>query len=323
MKDVTPSFFLGGMPVCGQVILAPMDGYSSWPFRSLCRELGSSLSYTEFVHSRDVLSRPASLERKLFYRPGERPIIFQIYGNDNQQMIKAALQLEELGPDGIDINLGCPTPSIASRGAGAGLMRKPLQVARLFRTLSSKIAIPLTAKIRLGWNDCLNYRLIARIIAENGGQMIAVHARTKEERHNGPPDLDAIAEIKSSLSIPVIGNGGITGVADLQHMLDYTGCDGVMVGRGAIKNPWIFSFLDRDQIPPGQVKDVLLDHLDRSLSFYGPERGLILFRKHAAEYLEPYQLSPARRRKILTRKEPQAFISLVEEVFQKLEARGY
>jgi nifR3 family TIM-barrel protein len=313
-----PNFTFAGISVRGRLILAPMDGYSSWPFRSLCRDLGSSLSYTEFVRTGDVLQRPEYLEDKLFFRDEERPVLIQIYGNDPQDMLEAALRLQEREPDAIDINLGCPTSSIAGRGAGVGLMRTPLLTARIFRTLAGQLSVPVTAKIRLGWEDCRKYLLIARIIEENGGQLLAVHARTKEERHHGPPDLEALAEIKDTLTIPVIGNGGIQTPADIREMLRTSGCDGVMIGRGAVRNPWIFSWKDRAEISPDQVLEVIRDHLGRSLAFHGPERGVILFRKHAARYLEPYQLPASRRRHLLTRTDPEKFLNLVEETLRQV-----
>lgn len=301
------------------MILAPMDGYSSWPFRSICRDLGSALSCTEFVRAGDVLNRPKILEDKLAFREDERPVLFQIYGNDPEEMLEAALRLQEQEPDAIDINLGCPTSSIAGRGAGVGLMRTPLLTARIFRTLAAQLEVPLTAKIRLGWEDCRSYLLIARIIEENGGQLLAVHARTREERHHGPPDLEALAEIKRTLTIPVIGNGGIQATADIREMFRVSGCDAVMIGREAVRNPWIFSWKDRDEVPPDQVLNLIQDHLQRSLQFYGPEQGLILFRKHAARYLEPYRLPASRRRHLLTRTDPEEFLRLAAAEINRIE----
>jgi len=318
--DSTPAFHVGALPVFGSRILAPMDGYSSWPFRSLCRELGSALSYTEFVRAEDILERPDSTTSQLYFEEDERPIIFQIYGHRQQTLLEAALRLQERQPDGIDINLGCPNRSIVNRGAGAGLHRTPLQVARIFRLLSSRLEVPLTAKIRLGWKDCLNYRLIARIIAENGGDLIALHARVVEDRHQGEPDLAAISETVQSVPIPVLGNGGIKTTADIEKMTSTTGCQGVMIGRGAARNPWLFSGRDREEVPPPEVENHMREHLERSLEFYGKKRGLILFRKHAAAYLEPYSPDPDQRRKLLTRDDPGDFKALLMDIFQEIKA---
>src|SRR5512138_848420 len=145
-ERLMPSFTVGDVPVFGDAILAPMDGYSDWPFRSVCRALGSAMSYSEFVKVEHVLHSPRHTKAKLYYEEPERPVVFQIYGDDVEQIIAAALMLQELGPDIIDINMGCPAKSVASRGAGVGLMRTPLKVARLFRKLSAVLRVPLTGK---------------------------------------------------------------------------------------------------------------------------------------------------------------------------------
>ena len=311
-----PAFHVGPIPIRGDAILSPMDGYSSWPFRSICRELGSAMSYTEFVNVTDILARPGYVLPKMRFTEQERPVVIQIYGDDPNQILEAALEVQDLGPDFIDINMGCPTKSIASRGAGVGLMRTPLKVARIFRKLDAALEIPLTGKIRLGWyEDNLTYRLIARIVEENGGALIAVHARTKEQVYSGPADWNAIAEVVQAVSIPVIGNGGVVSVADIERMKAHTGCDGVMIGRAAVDNPWIFSGLDREQVAPGRVRETMLVHLDRNLEFYDPERGLRLFRKYAARYLTPYQLPKATRQQLLTRERPDEFLALLDEIF--------
>lgn len=315
MPEFKKGFRAGEIQVRSDLVLAPMDGYSSWPFRSLCRDLGSGISYTEFVKAEDVLDRPHYIKEKLSFTDNERPVFFQLYGQDPDNLLAAALHLQEREPDAIDINLGCPNRSIANRGAGAGLMRTPVKTARIFKKLSLALEIPVTAKIRLGWQDCQNQLLIARIIAEYGGSLLAVHARTKEQGHQGEPDLPGVAEIKRTVDIPVIGNGGVKQVSDIQTMQEITGCDGVMIGRAAIANPWIFSKCNREEIPANQVQEVMLDHLERSLSFHGQENGLIRFRKFATSYLAPYDLSQEARRKLLTEVDPDKFIQQLGEIF--------
>jgi nifR3 family TIM-barrel protein len=318
---IDPNFFVGNVPIYGETILSPMDGYSNWPFRSICRELGSAISYTEFVNVRDILARPNYVLPKLRFKDDERPVAVQIYGDDPDQFLEAALEVQELGPDFIDINMGCPSKSISTRGAGVGLMRTPLKIARIFRKLSAKLEVPVTGKIRLGWDeDCLTYRLVSRIIEENGGQLLAVHGRTKVQGYVGEADWDAIAEVVSTVEIPVIGNGDIHTVGDIQRMMDHTGCAAVMIGRAAIENPWIFARLDRERVSPKQVREMILTHLGRNLNFYGPERGLVLFRKYAANYLSPYKLPKELRQKLLTLELPEEFVSLLEEI--ELEAKS-
>ncbi len=313
--DLKPAFHVGPVPIYGDLVLSPMDGYSDWPFRSICRQLGSAISYTEFVNVDDILVRPDYVAPRLFFTPDEHPVAIQIYGDDPERLLAGALKAQELGPDFIDINMGCPSKSIANRGAGAGLMRTPLKIARIFRKLKAFIQVPITAKIRLGWDeDCLTYPLVARIVEENGGQLLAVHARTKAQGYKGRADWDAIAAVVEAVSIPVIGNGDVNTCADIQRMLDHTGCAGVMIGRAATYNPWIFSRIDRQQVNPRQVRKLIQQQLQRNLEFYGPEYGLVLFRKYASRYLSPYRLSKEHRQKLLTRTRPEDFMALLDEI---------
>ncbi len=314
-KTLTPDFHVGSVPVYGDAILAPMDGYSDWPFRSICRGLGSAMSYTEFVKVEHVLHSPRHTKAKLYYEEAERPVVFQIYGDDVEQIVQAALIVQELGPDIIDINMGCPAKSVAARGAGVGLMRTPLKIARLFRRLSVVLRVPVTGKIRIGWDDMRTYKLVARIVEENGGSLIAIHGRTKEQNYGGQADWDAIAEVKAAVKIPVIGNGDVRTVADIDRMKQYTGCEAVMIGRAAIANPWIFSGLDRDRVVPQQVREVVRQHLERNVKFYGEEDGQRLFRKHAVQYLLMRTLTREDRKRILQVRPPAEFMELLEQIY--------
>lgn len=299
-----------------------MDGFSDLPFRSLCRELGSALSTTEFVNGLDVVPPggrpgrplPPAIQKKLAFRPDERPVCFQLFDSDPERLLEAALRLQALGPDLIDINMGCSASSVAGRGAGAGLLRTPLKIARTFRKLSRSLEVPVTGKIRLGWDEsCRNYRLVARIIAENGGALVSVHGRTKAQGYGGAADWEAIAEVKAAVAIPVLGNGDVRTPADIERMKAQTGCDGVMVGRGAIGNPWIFARRERSEIPPGEVRAVLLRHLERMQTFYGDERGLVLFRKHASRYISPLPLAREQRERLLRVEDREQFTRLLDE----------
>ena len=310
-----PNFYLGKTPVYGDVVLAPMDGYSDLPFRSVCRELGSAISYTEFIHASDVIHRTEHVRARWQYLPCERPVVFQIYGRTPQTLLEAALRLQEFSPDAIDINMGCPDKRIVRRGAGAGLLGTPVKVARIIRLLSRNLEVPVTAKIRLGLDDsCRNYLLIARIVEENGGALLAVHGRTQAQGYKGTADWDAIAEIAQAVSIPVLGNGDVRTPQDIERMKEHTGVDGVMIGRAAIRNPWIFARRDRASVSPKEVWEVMTKHLSRSLEFYGAERGLILFRKFAAQYLSPYFADNSQRRALLTASSPQEFLTLAEKL---------
>lgn len=310
-----PVFHVGPVSVYGDLILSPMDGFSDLPFRLMCHELGSAMSYTEFISALDILQCHPRVEQKFAYAPEERPVVFQIFDNDVERLLEVALRLQERRPDVIDINMGCSERSVSGRGAGAGLLRTPLKVARIFKTLSRSLEVPVTGKIRLGWDeDCRNYLLIARIIEENGGAALAVHGRTKAQGYGGNADWDAIAEIKAALSIPVIGNGDVRRVADIERMKAHTHCDAVMIGRGAIGNPWIFSRLDRAQVPHEQVRSTMLRHLDRMLAFYEDDYGLVLFRKHASRYLSLFPLTRAQRKHLFEAEQPQEFLELLDSL---------
>jgi nifR3 family TIM-barrel protein len=313
-----PTFRVGVVPVYGDAILAPMDGFSDWPFRSLCSALGSAMSYTEFVRAEGITHAFEVMLPRFAYEEPERPVVFQVYGDDPDEILEAALRIQELSPDIIDINMGCPTKTVANRGAGVGLMRTPLKVAHIFRKLSNALEVPVTGKIRLGWEEQRNYMLIARIVEENGGAAIAVHGRTKEQGYRGQADWDAIAEVKAAVKIPVIGNGDVKSAADIDRMKQYTGCEAVMIGRAAVGNPWIFSRLDRTQVTPEMVHQMVCQHLERNVTFYGPHKGLILFRKHAMQYLKLQRLPRTLRTEILLQGTPQDFLLQLEKNYASL-----
>ena len=312
----TPTFHVRDVPIYGDTILAPMDGYSDWPFRSVCRALGSAMSYTEFVKVEKILSRRSKEPAKrLYYEQIERPITFQIYGDDPDLLFKAALKVQTLNPDIIDINMGCPAKSIADRGAGVGMMPTPLKIARTFRKLTTALRVPVTGKIRLGWDRNKNYKLIARIVEENGGSLIAIHGRTKEQRYSGNANWDAIAEVKSLVKIPVIGSGDIKVVSDIRRMKAYTGCDAVMIGRAAIANPWIFAGFDREHVPPELLQQTVHEHLQKSIQFYGEEDGQRLFRKYAVQYLLLRTLDRDSRKEILKERPSGEFLEVLNQVY--------
>jgi tRNA-dihydrouridine synthase B len=314
----TPDFYVGTVPIFGRAILSPMAGFSDLPFRALCRRLGSAMSYTEFISAPQYLNNYPLIENKLEYLPEERPVVYQIFDSRVDNLLEMALRVQERQPDIIDINMGCSTRCVTGRGAGAGLLRTPLKIARIFRKLSASLEIPITGKIRIGWdNESRNHVLIARIIEENGGKLVAVHGRTRQQGYSGSADWDAIAEVKAVVSIPVIGNGDVQTVSDIRKMQEHTGCDAVMVGRAAIGNPWIFSGLEREQVSQDIVKETVQRHLAHSLDFHGDKMGLILFRKHASRYLRPYQGFDQDRQRLLTASSPEEFLQILDEVLQQ------
>lgn len=316
-SDGLKTIQIGNVPIQGDLILAPMDGYSDLPFRTICRELGSAMSYTEFINAIDVLNGHPYLHEKLAFHPGERPVVYQIFDNDPDRLLAAALRLQTHRPDIIDVNLGCSVRTVSGRGAGAGLLRHPEMIALIFQSLTRVLQTPVTAKIRLGWDEASrNYRQVARVLEDSGAKAIAVHGRTRTQGLKGQADWDAIAEIRQSVTIPVIANGDVRTVMDIDKIKSHTGCPAVMIGRGAIGNPWIFSRLDRNQIPPEVVRNIIQAHLDRMLAFYGPKHGLVWFRKHITHYIQPYTLSAMTRQRLVTTEQVDEFLSLVDQVIQ-------
>ncbi len=317
MINDTP-FYYGHIPVHGKYILAPMDGYSDMPFRVVCRECGSALSYTEFIPASDVVNKNFTSDRRIIFKSIERPVIIQLFGENIERLIIAAQNLEQLGPDGIDVNMGCSVKTI-NRDAGAGLLRDADKVARLFMGLSKAVKIPISAKIRLGWDaDNRNYLQISRILEDNGVKMIAVHARTRDQHFSGHVDWDAIGEIKAHVNIPVIGNGDVKTTLEAEQMLKITGCDGVMIGRAAIGNPWIFSAQSAKQITPAGIINTILKHLSLELSFYGVETGIKRFRKHFCAYMNTLNISRESYRNLLTIDSPRRFLEEFETFITKI-----
>ncbi len=315
-----PDFMIGSVSIFGRVVLSPMDGFSDLPYRSLAREYGSAMSITEFISCIDVVKNYSKAEPLLRFNEEERPIVFQIYDSDPSRILEAALILRRLGPDIIDVNMGCSAQAVVNRGAGAGLLKEPEKIAEIFKKLTSALDIPVTGKIRLGWDkDSINYPLISRIIEENGGQSLAVHARTKKQGLRGPADWNAIAEIKDSLRIPVIGNGGVDHVKDIDRMLAETNCDAVMVGRAAIGNPWIFARKDINEVSGDEVRDVVLEHLKRMQVLYGESMGLIRFRKHLKRYLQPFEFNSETKKELMTTNETSDFISIIKDMFSNFD----
>ena len=284
-QDIT--FNIGSIPINGKVILAPMDGITDSPFRKLCRSMGSAYSVSEFVNAMNFQHGHPFLKDQLPFDELERPFAYQIFDNDIDRIEKTALALLTYQPDFIDINMGCSNRSVSGRGAGAGLMRNADKVAVLMQRIVQILPIPVTAKIRLGWDDReKNYLEIAKILEDSGCACIALHARTRIQQYGGNADWDAIAALVQHVQIPVVGNGDVTCPKDIDKMIEYTGCQAVMVGRAAIGNPWIFSGIAQEQISIENRLNIMLEHLNDMEAYYGSKRAPILFRKHLRQYLK-------------------------------------
>ena len=314
-----PTFRIGSIPIFGKLILAPMDGVSDPPFRLITRRLGSAFSLSEFINTLDFSVQKHFQQTRFAFQPQERPFGIQLLDNDPQRMAESAGEIyAKYKPDFFDINLGCATARIASRGAGVGLMRTPEKVAQTFQLVGKAVPVPLTAKMRLGWDeDSLNYREVAEIAVANGAQAITLHGRTGKMAYRGKARWEPIAELKACLPVPVIGNGDVTTPALARQMLTETGCDAVMIGRGAKTNPWIFSWRERSEVSPAEVYG-LICYQYQAMQPYYPNGAVLPFRKFLKAYLEPYALPNNRLQAILTTKREDLLFKRIDHLFLEL-----
>ncbi len=228
---------------------------------------------------------------------GEKPIKFQIFGFEAQELLEAALVIQEWKPDIIDINMGCSAPQVSEHGAGVGMMRKPKLVEETFRLLNKHLEVPVTGKIRIGWDESSrNFVEIARIMEDNGASLVAIHGRTRFQKYRGVADWDAIAGLKQSVTVPVIGNGDVKTAVDIDRMKAHTNCDAVMIGRAALGNPWIFARKPREDVVFVEIMAAIRLHLQEMLAYYGDPAGLKGFHRHLKKYLSGLALKHYQKR---------------------------
>jgi nifR3 family TIM-barrel protein len=323
-QATSPTFHIREIPIYGDLILSPMAGFSDQPFRSICRELGSALSYTEFVSAEAMSYNNPKTWRFFDFLPFERPMVFQFFDHDVDRLVAQCRRAAEMfAPDIVDINMGCSVSRVSQRGAGAGLLRAPRTIAQIFDRLSKELPVPVTGKIRLGWDDgSRNYLEVAHVLEDNGASAIAVHGRTKQQAYHGTADWAPIGEIKAAVKIPVIGNGDVKCVADIERLKSQTGCEAVMIGRAAIGNPWIFQRKDREQVTFAEKAVMIRRHLAAMLDYYGPQHGLILFRKHVVRYIKGVPGVSEMHLPLVTCNTAEEFIDLFSRWEDKTLARG-
>jgi nifR3 family TIM-barrel protein len=300
-----PVFSFGNISVYGNLFLAPMDGISDQPFRWLCRSMGAAVTYTEFINVLDVPMNLNYIDKRSCFSESERPVGFQLYGKDPDKILNAAQILSEKEPDFFDINLGCSVKRVVGRGAGAGLLKDPESVKNIITRLVKSIKVPITAKIRLGWDqENLNYKELSRIIQGSGAAMLTVHARSRDQNWQEPANWDTIREIKEVVQIPVIGNGDIHSKKDVQRMIRQTSCDGVMIGRAAIGNPWIFSEISKASLSAKQIINIVMIHWLLMIAFYGSKKTSSFFKKHLKAYLSCPQFAHIDLKKLISMANP-------------------
>ncbi|NPV51934.1 MAG: tRNA dihydrouridine synthase DusB [Firmicutes bacterium] len=289
-------FSIAGVQIQNPLVLAPMAGVTDLPTRLIAREMGCALVYTEMISDKALVFGNRRTLEMLSLSNQERPVAVQLFGSEPGVMAEAASIVRELEPDIIDINMGCPTPKIVKNGEGVALMRKPgLAAAIVEAVVRAAGGIPVSVKMRKGWDrHTVNAVEVAKAVEGAGASAVAVHGRTRDQLYSGLADWDIIASVKNAVTIPVIGNGDVKGPGDVRRMLEETGCDGVMIGRGALGNPWIFQrslhFLRTGEELPepgaGERIRMAIRHLGMQVDLKGERVAALQMRKHIAWYLK-------------------------------------
>lgn len=323
---------IGDVVLDNNIFLAPMAGITDMPFRVLCKEQGCGLVYTEMVSAKGLHYNDVKSFKLTEINEAEKPAAIQIFGSDPAIMADIAEKLNESDADIIDINMGCPTPKITKNGEGSALMQKPRLVADIVNAVAKVSRKPVTVKIRKGWDEtAVNAVEIARIVEGNGAKAVAIHGRTREQFYSGKADWGIIEKVKKAISIPVIGNGDIFAPEDARDMFDRTGCDAVMIGRGAQGNPWIFKrilhYIDTGEtlsaVSNEEKINTVIRHMDMLIELKGEYTGVNEMRKHIAWYIKGMKNAAQMRQKVFTLSSREEIARLLGGCLEKrTHARG-
>ncbi|NOZ37475.1 MAG: tRNA dihydrouridine synthase DusB [Gammaproteobacteria bacterium] len=318
---------IGPYQLANNLILAPMAGVTDLPFRQLCKKLGAGMAVSEMVSSNSLLWGSKKTQRRASHAGEIEPKSVQIMGTEPAMMAEAARHNADRGAQIIDINMGCPAKKVCNVQAGSALMRDERLVSQILQAVVNAVNIPVTLKIRTGWDqDNRNAPRIARIAEDCGIQALAIHGRTRADQYHGDAEYDTIAEVKQQIQIPVIANGDIRSPEKARFVLDYTQADAIMIGRAAQGRPWIFReirhYLDTGETLPEpdleEIRAILLDHLDNLYAFYGDYTGVRMARKHISWYSKGQQHGAAFRQLINRVDGAEDQKNMVEEFFTTL-----
>ena len=316
---------IGNIEIENCLALGPMAGVTDLPFRLLCKEMGCNMLYTEMVSAKAILYKNKNTKELLNIDKNEHPVGVQLFGPDPDIMAQIAAQVEEGECDFIDINMGCPVPKIVNNGEGSALLKQPKLVEEILTKMVKALNKPVTVKIRKGFENGTVYAVeIAKIAESCGVSAIAVHGRTREQYYSGKADWDVIKDVKKAVKIPVIGNGDIFSAEDAKAMKEYTGCDGLMVARGARGNPWIFreikEYLENgnviDKPTINDIREMIIRHAKMLVDYKGEYTGIREMRKHIAWYTAGLPHSAELRRMC---NQIETMENLVETVNAKLQ----